>query len=267
MKLLFLIKFAVTFNNNLDWSYKLSRKIDKRTYRLLENYKNDKYLSIIGLKEETSYKGQNEKKYICTNEKGNQVKKKQKSRSSLNNGESNKQDMKNKSCIFETKIYSHLEKKVFKELDYVDFIKNNKAISDKLYKKIILKKCGLRISLPLLLFLLLSISLILDLFVGYGPVYVLKVILKSFDEEYYKRIAENFYSAVGPLGDFFRALFTTYKVGDSSRIVKKLNTVNGLFGILIHFLPFIILGVIIISGIIYYHKKVKKYEKIKFRRR
>ncbi|KAI4835525.1 hypothetical protein MKS88_004735 [Plasmodium brasilianum] len=71
-----------------------------------------------------------------------------------------------------------LKKKIFKEFDYEYFFKNNSTISDNVYKKIIFKKCGLRFALPLLLFLVLALSLILDKFCGYGLTYgFLKVIL------------------------------------------------------------------------------------------
>ncbi|KAI4840322.1 hypothetical protein MKS88_001040 [Plasmodium brasilianum] len=282
MKLLFLIKIATfillscksnftsdlsKFKKYIDENCNVIRKLDVRTYRLLTNYKQDKNSCNKVLKETTLYNVENEKKYIYNNEKGDKGKNRKSYGCSLSNEGNHKLDMKNKFCIFETKKYSYLEKKIFKELDYENFLKNNHIISDKLYKRIILKKYGLQIAIPLLLFLILSISLILDLFVGYGLVNMLKNILKNLvGVDYYNTIAQNFYNAVGPLANFFKAFFVIY-IADESRTVKKLHTASGLFGILIYFLPFVILGVTIISGIIYYHKKVKKFEKIKFRKR
>ncbi|SBS94695.1 Plasmodium exported protein (Pm-fam-a like), unknown function [Plasmodium malariae] len=122
------------------------------------------------LKEEMPNNTVKEKKdiYIYENEPKKEMK--QTNRNLLSKYVENKQDMKNKSCIFETRKYSRLEKKIFNELDYEDFLKNNRTISDKLYKKIMRKKCGKRFSLPLLLLSVLLVSLILDLSWGFGLV-------------------------------------------------------------------------------------------------
>ncbi|SBS96933.1 Plasmodium exported protein (Pm-fam-a like), unknown function, partial [Plasmodium malariae] len=154
-------------NKSLNECYSHRRKIYATNYRLLAKYKQDRDLSFFCLKED-SPNGVNYKEDISSNEEGEVGKKKHINGSLSTNARRNKKSLKNKSCIFETKKYSHLEKKIFKELDYVDFLKSNRTISDKIYKKILLKKCGLRIALPLLLFMVLAVSFILDNFCGCG---------------------------------------------------------------------------------------------------
>ncbi|SBT86394.1 fam-l protein [Plasmodium malariae] len=116
----------------------------------------------------------------------------------------NKQSMKNKTCIFETKKYSHLEKKIFKELDYMDFLKRNRTISDKVYKKIILKKYGLRHALPLLIFVLLLISLILDYSCSYGIKRWLFKALKLLSPDWFKNLHK--FLRTSYLGSFFKSM-------------------------------------------------------------
>ncbi|SBS92954.1 Plasmodium exported protein (Pm-fam-a like), unknown function [Plasmodium malariae] len=128
--------------------------------------KQDKDSSIIGLKQNISNNGSNEKNDICYNEKGTSTKKEQPYESSLRNSKGHKEDLKNKSCIFETKKYSHMEKKIFKELDYVDFLKNSKTLNDKTYKKIIGKKLVFRFSLPVLLLLFFIAVVIAEFSLG-----------------------------------------------------------------------------------------------------
>ncbi|SBT00927.1 Plasmodium exported protein (Pm-fam-a like), unknown function [Plasmodium malariae] len=157
--------------------YNQHRRLYAKNYRLLAIYKQDKNSSIVYLKKEIPNRVNNIND-IFNNEKYSSGKTKQLSGSSQGNKRRYQKDMKNKSCIFETKKYSHLEKKIFKELDYVDFLKNNKTISDKIYKKIMIKKCGLRVALPILLFFVLGISFILDNFCGCGLTHgLLKVIV------------------------------------------------------------------------------------------
>ncbi|SBT01430.1 Plasmodium exported protein (Pm-fam-a like), unknown function [Plasmodium malariae] len=232
-------------------------------------YKRDKVSTTVCLKEEI----QNElhdKKDITNNEKWDEDKKKQSSGSSSMSTRGHKKNEKNKSCIFETKKYSNLEKKIFKELDYVDFLRNNKTISDNIYKKIMRKKCSLRIVLPLLLLLFLLISLILDLSNSFGLVKGLCKILNLY-------ASTNWYSSLhlflkkSPLNWLFKSGDKLkYKVSDAANnvnFVQDYTYVYQFFDFLIYVIPFIILGVTIILGVIYYHNKVKKYEKIKFRKR
>ncbi|KAI4837521.1 hypothetical protein MKS88_003998 [Plasmodium brasilianum] len=267
--------------------YNQHRRLYAKNYRLLAIYKQDKDSSIVYLKKEISNRVNNIND-IFNNEKYSSGKTKQLNGRSQGNKRKHKKDMKNKSCIFETKKYSHLEKKIFKELDYADFLKNNKTISDKIYKKIMIKKCGLRIALPILLLFVLAISFILDNFCGCGLTHgLLKVIvlispavgvgdLKGYSYLTNVRDLEKIFKSdtspalailymwleKSPLKEFTQVLL------ENSRTKEVRNyCVSGFLGFLIYFVPIFILSIILISGLVYYHKKVKKYEKIKFRKR
>ncbi|SBT85773.1 fam-l protein [Plasmodium malariae] len=237
---------VITSNKYLGKKYTLAIKLDDRIYRLLAKYKKDKDSKVVMLRDDISNNGMDKKKDISNTEKECTEKKKELYRGSLNNYDGHKQDMNNKYSKFVTKKYSHLEKKIFKELDFVDFLKRNKNISDKTYKKIMRKKFSLRLGSPLLLFLLLSTLLIVDISLcnrsgqnGFLELSGLNTILSS---------SEN------TLKQYFSWLVT----GTSLRVLGEL------FNIVSYAIPFLILGVTLISYVFYYHKKAKKYEKIKF---
>ncbi|KAI4839246.1 hypothetical protein MKS88_001790 [Plasmodium brasilianum] len=278
--------YKSTHNKSIVEYYKNHRKLYIRNYRLLAKYNNDKDSSIVCLKKEIPV-GVNNKKDIPYIERENTIKKKASNGYSPRNARGNKKCMKNKSCIFEMKKYSHLEKKIFKELDYVDFLKKNKTISDKIYKSIIRKKCGLRFALPLLLILVLLVSFILDNVGGYGLTFGLFKLIVFISPavkvtelstypylEAFKNNLSNIFK-----GDTSPAIATLYVWLTNSPLswftnsvvktkgVKANYCVSGFFGFLIYFVPIFILGIILISAVVYYHKKVKKYEKIKFRKR
>ncbi|SBT86111.1 fam-l protein [Plasmodium malariae] len=246
------------YNKSLYKCYNSSRILYITNCRLLAKYKEDKNPNIVCLKEELP-NGVNNKKDIYINESLDARKKKQSNCSSSSNTRDHKAVMKNKSCIFETNKYSYLEKKIFKELDYVHFLKNNKTISDKLYKKIIGKRRSLKISFPLILFLLLFIAFIVECFSGYGAsngIYILLFTcigqpnIKTFRESWFGKLLEDIFKTVVDNNGTGRIIFLR----------------NICFGVL-YMLLFIILGTVFISVVIYYHKKVNKYNKIKFRKR
>ncbi|SBS96705.1 Plasmodium exported protein (Pm-fam-a like), unknown function, partial [Plasmodium malariae] len=246
-----------THEKPLNECYNNRKKLYTRYYRLLAKYKQVKDSSIVCLKEDIP-NGDNNKKDIFSNEKRNTGTMKQSNGNPLYNVKGHKQSMKNKSCIFETKKYSHLEKKIFKELDYEDFLKNNRTISDKLYKKIIFKKYRLRIVLPLLLFFLLIIPLILDLSGSFALVTELyKALGKYLGKGWTTNLKE--WLCASPFWWLGRELQHSSK--------KYSYIVIPFFRSIIYFLPLFILGVTIILRIVYYHKKVKKYERIKFKQR
>ncbi|SBT01080.1 hypothetical protein PMALA_079640 [Plasmodium malariae] len=91
-------------------------------------YKQEKYSSTLYLKEELPIYVAQERKDISNNEKVDSGKKKKLSGFPLKVAGGHKSDMKNKSCLFDTNKYSHMEKKIFKELDYIVFLKNNKTV-------------------------------------------------------------------------------------------------------------------------------------------
>ncbi|SCN45361.1 fam-l protein [Plasmodium malariae] len=269
--------------------YNQHRRLYAKNYRLLAIYKQDKDSSIVYLKKEIPNRVNNIND-IFNNEKYSSGKTKQLNGSSQGNKRRHQKDVKNKSCIFEKKKYSHLEKKIFKELDYVDFLKNNKTISDKIYKKIMIKKCVLRVALPLLLFLVLAISFILDNFCKCGFTYgLLKVIIlispaldatKLREYSYLKDVVSldkifkgetspalailHMWLTKSPLKGFTQALV---EPGSGNAKEVRNYCMSGFLGFLIYFVPIFILSIILISGLVYYHKKVKKYEKIRFKKR
>ncbi|KAI4839211.1 hypothetical protein MKS88_001755 [Plasmodium brasilianum] len=238
---------VITSNKYLGKKYTLAIKLDDRIYRLLAKYKKDKDSKVVMLRDDVSNNGMNKKMDISNTEKDCTEKKKELYRGSLNNYDRHKQDMNNKYSKFMTKKYSHLEKKIFKELDFVDFLKRNKNISDKTYKKIMRKKFSLRLGSPLLLFLLLSTLLIVDISLrsfggkGFLELSGLKSSLNSWEATLKK-----YFSWLLPAG------------GTSQSVL------GALFNIVLYVIPFLILGVTLISYVFYYHKKAKKYEKIKF---
>ncbi|SBS96603.1 Plasmodium exported protein (Pm-fam-a like), unknown function [Plasmodium malariae] len=267
--------------------YNQHRRLYARNNRLLAKYKQDKDSSIAYIKEEIPNRLNNIND-IFNNENYSSGKTKQLNGSSQGNKRRHQKDIKNKSCLFETKKYSHLEKKIFKELDYVDFLKSNETISDKIYKKIMIKKCGLRVALPILLFFVLAVSFILDNFCGCGLTHgLLKVIILISPAVNATQLKEYTYlQGIGNLSEIFKketspALaifymglqksplkgFTQALLENSSTGKVRNYCVSGFLGFLIYFVPIFILSIILISGLVYYHKKVKKYEKIKFRKR
>ncbi|KAI4833829.1 fam-l protein [Plasmodium brasilianum] len=250
------------FEGFFNEKYMVYRKLCTGTYRFLANCKNNIEKSITVLKEDVTNYGIKEKKYIYNNEKGTNVKNKHSHGLLSAKASGCRKTMKNKSCIFETKKYSHLEKKIFKELDYQNFLEKNKIISNKLYIKIIRKKYGLRFFIPTLLFLLLLLGLILDLSVGYGLLrgfyYIMSLTCSNNWAENLRNLLKN---------ESVSAFFQPMEQITGSNGNKYYIYTPGFFGTLIYFTSFFILGVTVISGIIYYHKKVKKYEKIKFKKR
>ncbi|SBT85776.1 fam-l protein [Plasmodium malariae] len=273
IKLIFLLKFFYLyfhlgyailtrgFERFFNEKYMIYRKLRTGTYRFLANCKNNIEKSITVLKEDVTNYGIKEKKYIYNTQNKNNAKNKYSHGLLSEHASGRRKAMKNKSCIFETKKYSRLEKKIFKEIDYQNFLEKNKIISDKLYKTIIRKKYGLRFVIPLLLFLFLSLGLILDLSVGYGLLrgfyYIMSLTCSNNWAKNLRNLLQN-----KSVSFFFKPMEQIVKNNKKYYIYTP-----GFFGTLIYFTSFFILGVTIISGIIYYHKKVKKYEKIKFKNR
>ncbi|SBT01122.1 Plasmodium exported protein (Pm-fam-a like), unknown function, partial [Plasmodium malariae] len=151
-----------TFNKFLKDNFNNDSKLDRKHYRLLVIHKEESDSNILGLKQDMSNNRVKEKKYLSNNEGETPEKKKHLHKSSSKSIKNHRNAMKKEANIFETKKYSCIEKKIFKELDFEDFLKRNRMISNKIYKKIMCKKLALRIALPLLLFLLLLTVLITD---------------------------------------------------------------------------------------------------------
>ncbi|SBT86814.1 fam-l protein [Plasmodium malariae] len=250
------------FNKYSYERYNIRKQLDGRSYRILEKSNRNIDSSIVGLNEEILYNELKAKGGISNNVKWGKIKFKDSNGSTTKRDQQNKQTMKNKYCIYETKKYSRMERKIFKEQDYMDFLENNKTISDKIYRKVIFKKYRLRIFLPLLLFSLLFISLLLDVFCDCGLrrgfYSVMKVLSGS-------KWTQSLRPAL--MNEHFKWFFQSMgEVAIETTADKHLYTPT-FFRMIIYIIPFLIFGVIIILGIIYYHKKVKKYKKIKFKKR
>ncbi|SBS95728.1 Plasmodium exported protein (Pm-fam-a like), unknown function [Plasmodium malariae] len=262
---------------SLDENKNYRRNIHARTYRLLETYGKDNNSSSLYLKEGLPINGIHKKIDTTYNEKYDSEKRKQSYVCPSKFAGGHQPGVKNKSCVFETKKYSHLEKKIFKELDYTDFLKNNKTISNKIYKKIIHKKYGLRIVLPVLIFFFLLIIFMVEVSLGFagagGLLYQLNMTKENLETLTKNSSWSPILEALKKLGNFFRhRKFEAVEklkcvICDGADTITDQCILGQFFRFLIYFVPFIILSITVISGIIYYHKKVKKYEKIKFRKR
>ncbi|SCO92872.1 fam-l protein [Plasmodium malariae] len=237
------------FKNSVDDKCIHGKKMDARTYRILAKYKHDKDSNLLCLKEDIrNY----EKKLREKNKWSNEI--------SSMSIRGHKQHMKNKSCMFETKKYSHMEKKIFKELDYIDFLQNTKTISDKIFRKTVFKKYRVRIILPLFLFILLSTYLILDFSGGYGLGGRLLSVLNRILGKGWSAHLRSFLKNLNL--DF---LWPQINMGSSGKTWTLMTKPFLIY--VIYLIPFLILGFTTILYIFYYHKKVKKYQKIKFRKR
>ncbi|KAI4833614.1 uncharacterized protein MKS88_000092 [Plasmodium brasilianum] len=257
-----------TFKKYFHGNCNFVKKLDTKTYRLLAKCKHPKDTSIVGLNEEIPNNAMKKKKDSYNYECWEKSKNKQSNGRSSTNQEGHKQNITNKSCMFETKKYSHVEKKIFKELDYMDFLKNSRTISNKTYRKLVRKKYGLRIVLPLLLFLLLLTVFVEDLSVGYafesdGGSWGL-IGLTEYLKTLTKQNIEWLNTFLEWLKDKLPWLSACSNLNTGTH---KACFLGPIFGILIYFIPFLILGVTFVLAIFYYHKKVKKYEKIKYRKR
>ncbi|SBS96102.1 Plasmodium exported protein (Pm-fam-a like), unknown function, partial [Plasmodium malariae] len=257
-----------TLNEFLGDKYNRASKLDGRYYRFLAKYR-EMNSFISGLEQEIQNKQIKERKYISNNEMGTIRKKKLLCKNPSKYMGGHKRTMNYKYNIFETKKYSYLEKKIFKELDYENFLKNSKTISNKIYKKIMIRKYGLRIATPLILLLLLTMSLILDITCNMGLIKGWYEVLNLLPiGKWYMHLDKLLRNS--PIKQFFQSMKELKNV-----LIYKGRTdkssgyiyVSSFLGLFIYVIPFIILGITVISGVVYYHKKVKKYEKIKFTKR
>ncbi|KAI4840239.1 hypothetical protein MKS88_001597 [Plasmodium brasilianum] len=258
-----------SINKSLDDENYIEKKLNARNYRLLAKCKNNNDSSMVGLKF-FPYNEEIEIKHK-TFEESSKAKNKYSNRSSSKYAKDHKQIATNKSNIFETKKYSNLEKKIFKELDYFDFLEKNRTISNKVYQQTIFKKYRLRVFVPVALLLLLSIYIILDVFSFSGLIEALIMILNSC-------LGTVWY---GNLHNYLKNCKLSWLFKSSKEITDYIGTiensewkaikdhiyVENFFGYIVYIVPLIILCITLILGIFYYHKKVKKYQKLKFKKR
>ncbi|KAI4836004.1 fam-l protein [Plasmodium brasilianum] len=140
------------------------------------------------------------------------------------------------------------------ELDYKDSLKNYKIINYKEYEKLIRRKRGIKI-VSISLFILLLIIPILD--------FSLKHFLQKGLLELSGLLIVDLYlksSSGKDLEGSISSLFSSISVVDHTTIFLISN-------IFLYCLPIFILAVIFILGMVYYYRKVIKYENIKFRKK
>ncbi|KAI4841159.1 fam-l protein [Plasmodium brasilianum] len=270
---LVLLPWALHFKNDVSIfiksqyeNYNLGKKLENRRYRTLSKYKQDMYVHNTCLKEDIKNYVSNEKKDVTDIEKKVTTQKEKLNTVSSMIERGHKQYIKNKSCMFETKKYSHMEKKIFKELDYIDFLNNNKTISNKIFRKLVLKKYRVRFVLPLFFVLCLLVSIILDFSCGVGLIQGFIELLKhpfvGWLRPLHKALKE---SSLSFLFESLKGLDETKKKLVDGGLHKFY--VTSFLCYMIYLIPFLILTFTLIFMVVYYHKKVKKYQKIKFRKR
>ncbi|SBS95877.1 Plasmodium exported protein (Pm-fam-a like), unknown function [Plasmodium malariae] len=240
-----------SLNKNLDEKRDLRKELNTRNNRLLAKYKQNKYSSNENFKEEMPNNEVKEKKHISNNKKGTSRKHKQSCRSPLYKEEYSKNDKKNKFLMSKTSKFYDFEKKIFKKLDHENYVKNIKTIENKEYKKLERTKRRIRIAF-LLLFILILILPIIDLslekLVDGGLLGLLHML-------YITRSPDNVLGVEGVL----TSLLGSGKWGNTDKM--------RVLPIFFYGIPFLIFIVIFILGMVYYYKKVIKYENIKFKER
>ncbi|SBS94989.1 Plasmodium exported protein (Pm-fam-a like), unknown function, partial [Plasmodium malariae] len=230
-----------TFNKNIYEYYSPSKELDTKTYRLLGKCKHKNYSNIVKLKEGILKHVIYEEKDMSNDAKETAGKKKSSNGNSSKNEKESKQPMKNKYDTFKIKNLSHMEKKILKELDYLNFLKNCRTTRNKIYKGIVRKKYGSRLGLPLFLLVLLIIGLIVELSLGFTG-------------------KNGLLTYLGFQKSHLDSLFSNEESGASSAWMSALKWLLGSPSTDSTAITFI-------SALIYYYKKVKKYKKIKLRKR
>ncbi|SBT87564.1 fam-l protein [Plasmodium malariae] len=239
-------------NKNLDEKWNLCRKLNIRIYRILAKYKHYKDSSNSNQKEEMQISEVKKEENIYNNKKGTNGKHKKSCRNSLYNGKYGKNIEKNISGIPKTKKYSIFEKKIFKELYYEDYVKNIKSIEYEEYKKLARRKRRIRIALLLLFFMVLAIP-------------ILDISLEKITEGGLLGLLHLLYPTgndTNPLSGIEGHLDSLLSQGTWNILGKICASTTFIYGV-----PFLIFVVIFILGMVYYYKKVIKYENTKFRKK
>ncbi|KAI4839070.1 hypothetical protein MKS88_002586 [Plasmodium brasilianum] len=144
--------------------YKIERILDIKSYRLLakcSQYKDSRNTDLKGMIHEND---ENEE-VITNSDIGDKIKNKQSSKSSLYKEQFNKGYIRKRMLKYRGKYLTLFERKLFKHLDYIDFIRKNPSITNKSCKKVLFKEYVLLIYLPFLLF---CYGLILPIMVHIG---------------------------------------------------------------------------------------------------
>ncbi|SCN12443.1 Plasmodium exported protein, unknown function [Plasmodium malariae] len=140
--------------------YNIERILDIKSFRLLaefSQYRDSRNINLKGIIHEND---ENEEEVITNSNICDKIKNKQSSKSSLYKKQFNKGYIRQRMLKYRGKYLTLFERKLFKHLDYIDFIRKNPSITNKSCKKILFKEYVLLIYLP---FLLVSYGLILPI--------------------------------------------------------------------------------------------------------
>ncbi|SBT85890.1 Plasmodium exported protein, unknown function [Plasmodium malariae] len=139
--------------------YNIERTLDIKSYRLVaecSQYKDSRNTYLKGMIHEND-----ENENVITNSNiCDKIINKQSSKSSLYKKQFNKGYIRQRMLKYRGKYLTLFERKLFKHLDYIDFIRKNPSITNKSCKKVLLKEYGILMYLP---FLLVSCGLILPI--------------------------------------------------------------------------------------------------------
>ncbi|SCP03020.1 Plasmodium exported protein, unknown function [Plasmodium malariae] len=239
-----------SFNKILCEKYGSGKKLYERIYRLLEKGDKGIFSNVGDLELKIPYNKKKKNKHLFTieNEKRDEEKKEKLYRSALIKEKLIKRLMKNK-CTMLHKSYNHYEKKIMNGLDDKDFFRKIMLINDKDYKRLKRKKYRLRLCILLLLFLSLLIIPILDLSIDN----ILMALFTLLDKG---TSAGQGASSALP-GATPNTSWSIYFSNNPSALYKAQS-------ILMHCVPIILMGLILIIGIFYCYKNVIKHKKIKY---
>ncbi|KAI4838037.1 fam-m protein [Plasmodium brasilianum] len=152
-----LYNLKCTFNKSPDKNYNLSKRFDKKSYRILAKYKQNKDSNDIYLKEIFENNGENKKRNIFNNENCRTGKNKQSNRNLLNKAQYYIDVIDYNNGMFDGKNF-HFEKKWLKKRDYDEFRKQKRRSGEIALKKIKFRSYGLGITI-FSFFLFLGIGL------------------------------------------------------------------------------------------------------------
>ncbi|SBT01281.1 Plasmodium exported protein (Pm-fam-a like), unknown function [Plasmodium malariae] len=142
-----------TFNKSINENYKLSKKLDIRSYRILRKYKKDNNSNNVFLKKIFVNNGENNEGDISNNEKCRKGKIKQLNRCLLNKAQYYTEVIDYNNGMFDGKHF-HFQKKWIKKKDHDDFLEKNRRICDITLKKIKFRKYKFGVALFLFFFFL-----------------------------------------------------------------------------------------------------------------
>ncbi|SBT85628.1 Plasmodium exported protein, unknown function [Plasmodium malariae] len=238
------------FNKILDEKHSSDKKLYKRIDRLLGKCEKSIFANVGDLELNIPYytKRKNEEIFTVDNEKFQKEKKEKLDRSLLYKKKLIKKLMKNKYTMLH-RSYTHYEKKIMNGLNDKAFFKKMLLINDKDYKKLKRKNYGLRLCLLLLLFLLISVIPIVDLSIGN----LLLQLFSLLENGSSSGISTPTPDSAGESGISWLSYFS-----QNPSVAYKARS------ILIYCVPILILSIILILGIFYFHKKYIKHKKLKF---